>query len=590
MRHPLLAATLAALLAAPVAASAGTHRLPAASSGSTTSEAIAPEPTPLGCPEAPLVLSSGLYAITQTPCSLAGGITLEGDATLLVSGIDFVVDGSIVLRGDAALRISGSVFTIANHFVQEHRIDAHDRATLELTASVLRTNAGTVTTSLSTQYAGHDDSRLVITDSFIEPQRSWLLAAFYDRSALRTVRSTFLPTETYPHDFSTIEIEGGDSHGVWLEFLPGSQAVLEDIPSREAPFDFEFGRDTPGVVGVGWQVSVTNGIAGFVIASFPLSDVTVKDNLGPVVIGYFFQDVAEAQSLVVTPSMRDATLTHQGRILRLENATLEGFGWQLYAGNSSAVTPEPVQVADSVVNEIGALDGAAFEVRSSLIEFAVVAAVGQDSSIAIDRSTLYAHGLLAEKNGRLEIEGSELFGALVQARDDARIVLLNTTLGRNVCHPGCPIPCVAPDGGCNPYNDANVETRFQVDGNGEIVALGLDPIASQIRAGETIAFTGDVLVERAPEQAASFTYDLRYRRIGASASGEVTIAASVPGPLRSATLGTLDTTGLATGRYVATLQLSTAGAPVATVERRFTVVRTGPIPAAPTTAKALRIE
>ena len=426
-------------------------------------------------------------------------------------------------------------------------------------------------TSLPVQYFGYDRSKLRLENVEFSAKRSWVLADFFGSSELRTINSPYIPTETYPHDSSTIWIEGARSdNGVWLEFRPLSKAILERIPEKPNPFNLTLGRGSAEWENVDYQVNVVGGIATFGVISSPRSDVTVRSNGSRLVVGYTFIDVDEPQLLSgVGPGPQNGLYTHQGRTLRLVDAALEGFAWQIYASSRDLAAPQPVRIVDSTINEIGAMANGRFEIESSVLQWALLGALGEGSTVLVKDSTINSQTILAEKNGIVRVESSDIFGSLVQARDSGRILLMNTALHGNVCHPRC-LPVCPPhaDGGCNPFSKPGQAVRFLVGGSALILALRIEPAAGSITRGEVYELRGDLFLESAAD-APEYSYNLLYRRKG---SGVGWIVRGGVGPKRDAPLGSLDTTTLPSGDYIATLELVLDGTVAVSVERPFSVV------------------
>jgi hypothetical protein len=524
---------------------------------------------PFGCPAGPIELLSGTSVQTGA-CTIRGDLTLGGNALLVIDRAHFVLDGNLSLRGDARLVVQASAFTIDQDAVLERRIEARDRARIDFVGSVVSTNRSTPGASFASQYLGYDQSVLRIVNSQILLPDSWLLADLHGNATVHTTQSTNLPSEIYPHDAATVLIEGANAdHRVWLEFVAGAKAVITEIPDAASPFSFAFGRETAGVVNVGYQVKVIGGIATFGLASHPGSDVTLSHNIGPVAIAYFVTDPNATEPLTgFHPGLRNATFTHQGRVLRLVEANLEGFAWQIYAASPGATTPGTVPIADSVLNEIAALGGGRVSVTNSVLQWAVIAALGPRSAIDITGSTINSQSIVAAEDAVIHIDSSDIFGSAVQARDDAVVLLTNTRLGRNVCHALCLPLCPSfANGGCNWFLDSGADMSLEAADRAMIVAAGIDAPAGAISIGANHAFTGDALAIVAPGATASLDYDLRWRNAGTGAGG--VIATNGRGPKRGELLGTLATSGFAAGDYFAILALRIGGAPAVTVVRPF---------------------
>ena len=533
-------------------------------------QTAAADAKPLPCPGAGAAIeaASGNWAL-GSDCT-AGGLKLSGDAQLWVEGPALTVAGNINLQDNAALRIHGGAFTVANHVKLEYRIDAKDKALVEIRDATVSTNAG-VSANLTSNYSGSGDSLLRIENVKIDRLTSWLLANLRDRARLETKNSAHFPNEIYPAGESTIRIEGPRSgHAVWLRFNSGASAVLDALPETH-PFTFSFGRNTAGVTGIGYQVDVVNGNADFPVTSYPGSKVTVQNS--HVGIGYEFSDVTAPETLAgLKGGLQTGIYRNQGRVLDLQNATLPPYGWQVYSSNDGIAPANltPVTVRDSLINEMGASNRGAFEAERVQFAFAAIAAAGPGSRVHIRDSAINSHTIMGNNDGIVKIEDSEIYGSRVQAIAHSRILILNTALRTNEpnakCVPVLPSLDGKPRTRCNPYNPKR-EVEFVTQGEGMICVAGIDPIAAAIRSGERYAFLGDAIVKTIRDT--PFTYNLRYRR--ASGSEFIAIGAGVSGPKRAQPLGELDTAGLAAGDYIVELQLPAPGMDTIAVRRPFTI-------------------
>ena len=108
---------------------------------------------------------------------------------------------------------------------------------------------------------------MYVQNSRILQPDSWLLGDFSGNSKVRLLESDF-PSEIYPHESATVVLEGAASQSrVWLEFLNGEQTSIEGLPNETVAFSWSFGRNTPGVTNVGYQVEVINARPSIGISS-----------------------------------------------------------------------------------------------------------------------------------------------------------------------------------------------------------------------------------------------------------------------------------------------------------------------------------
>jgi hypothetical protein len=533
--------------------------------------------TQLPCPAGSINLQTEIHFINQ-PCDFDGDIVLGGTATLVVLQTTLVVDGDILLSGSARLIVSGAMLTLDNHFVFDHRIESHDNAQIHFINSILKTNASSPGHSLASQYIGRDQSVLVTQSSGVLMPDSWLLGDVRGTAAVHAIGSNF-PSEIYPHERATVILQGPTTTSrVWLEFLSGSESLIEHLPNELAPFDWSFGRNTPGLTNVGYQVEIIGAQPTIGVSSHPGSHVTFRDTDAALAIGYFLSDPASPELISgVGPLSNNVVLDHQGRLFELDNATIFEFAWQIYAANPTAVLVQPVIVYQSIVNEIAAMDRGLVAVDACLMQWAVIAAVGPGSKIEINNSVINSQSIIAATDAIVHIDSSEIFGSLVEATDSASVLFSNVKFSPNICHALCLPACSSaqaggsPESRCNPFNPAGGASVFKAGGRATIAALGLQPIDAPVTKGSVLDLRGDLFLYTGPDATHTYSYTLRYNQIGTTVFP--TIVANAQGPKRGASLGILNTSNLAAGNYQAILELHVDGTLQATVTRPFTLVQ-----------------
>ena len=536
------------------------------------------DPTPLGCPVGKVDLQSGIYFV-NTPCVLKGDVVLGGDATLVVLQTSLVVDGDIALSGNARLVVSNATLSLDNHFVFNHRIESRGHAQIHFIDSALRTNVSSPGHSLASQYIAHDQAVMFVRNSGVLLPDSWLLGELRDDAAVHAVSALNFPSEIYPHDRATVILEGQATNArVWLEFLGGTKTVIDRLPNEKTPFDWSFGRNTPGMTNVGYQVEVLHAIPTVGVASHRGSELTLRNTQAPVAIGYFLYDLDTPQQLSgLGPLSHDILLKHQGRRFELDNANIFEFAWQIYTANPTIAKPEPVIVYRSMVNEIAALERGRIAVNESLLQWAVIAAIGPGSRIEVANSTINSQSIIAAQDGFIHVDGSAIYGSLIEATNDAFILLSNVRFEPNVCHALCLPACASHENGgfegdrCNPFNPAGGASLFTAKDRGVIAALGLRPIEASLTVGTPLDLLGDLFVYVGPEIAHTYTYTLSYKQIGGIVSG--TIVADGRGPVRGGSLGVLNTAGLPVGDYTAIVDLRRDGETIATTTRDFRLAK-----------------
>lgn len=523
-------------------------------------------PTELACPAGQgIELDTGSFQLTG-PCDVEGDLHLSGDARLAVDGFDLSVTGDIVVEGQAVLQLAGGTLTLANEYTQQYRIDASGSAQIILEDASLVTRAEAAVGNISCYYYGRDDSLLRVEDVELDNLSSWLLGDFSGNSRLEAVRTRYVPTEIYPSGAATIRIDGPDStSGVWLLFPPGTEADLDDLPA--APITYSFGRDTPGVQNIDYQVDITDSFVGISVLSGPASTLSIRDNDTPITIGYIFAGVTAPEQLSNLPTGTvTATFANQGRSLSLTNAVLGPIAWQIYIDNTGVDNPALVTLADSTINELAALANGRVLVNRATLQWAVVSAERASSDIEIHDSIINSQLIKAAEDGQVRIFDSSIWGAQVEPSATGRIVLVNTTLNDNRCHPGCSPVCTT-GGVCNPYNPS-ATTTLQPRDSGAILVSRLTPPPATVPVGTSLSITGDVFADSVAPLAA--TYTLAYRR--EPSTDFVPLVVGGQTPRRDQVLGTLNTTSLTPGTYTLALVLNPTGEAPVVATRRFELV------------------
>ena len=228
-----------------------------------------------------------------------------------------------------------------------------------------------------------------------------------------------------------------------------------------------------------------------------------------------------------------------------------------------------------MVNEIGALDRGRVAVDACVLQWAVLAAVGPGSKIDITNSVINSQSIIAATDAVIHIDSSEIFGSLVEATDSATILFSNVRFSQNICHalclPSCGTGLAGGKNVCNPFNAVGEASVFKAGGRATIAALGLQPIEAPVSKGSTLDLRGDLFVYKGPDATQTYAYTLRYKNIDTTSVG--TIVANARGPKRGQSLGILNTSTLAAGRYEAILELHHMdGSLLGTVTRPFTLV------------------
>ncbi|MBM4389730.1 MAG: hypothetical protein FJ090_01300 [Deltaproteobacteria bacterium] len=534
----------------------GSEPKPGADSDPDSGLGTGPAEPPGDCPTDGLEVDEGTLRLVED-CSIQGDVLLSGSARFEVDGADLDLDGDLLLEDDAVFAMSGGTLRFVQQAYFEHEIAASDDARVEWSDLALFTRAIDATGNLTMSYAGHDRSAFELENVELDEQENWLLASLDGEAALEATEAAHVPTEIYPLEQSTVRISGQGSYtGIWLFFVPGSVATLDALPAL--PATWSFGRETEGATGIEYQVDIADAYAGVNVMSLPMSDLTIRDNERDVTIGYYLAEVTTDETIVGLPlGTVTETFSSQGRVLELDNVMLSPVAWQVYVSNSSVADPGVVYISDSTINELGALEEARVEVDASVLQWAVLTTMGQGAEMTVRSSVINSQVVLAAADSRLVVVDSSVWGSLVHAEDEARLVLVGTALRDNVCHDACSPFCVSADV-CNPYNPSATAT-VTADDQGAVIAVRLEDLPGPVSEGDVVDLEGDAFVETADPTLEGAVLTLAWLAEG---SGEpVPIAVTSDPDVRSGLLGQLDTTGMGAGTYTLVAFLEVPGEP-----------------------------
>jgi hypothetical protein len=190
-------------------------------------------------------------------------------------------------------------------------------------------------------------------------------------------------------------------------------------------------------------------------------------------------------------------------------------------------------------------------------------------ALSVSNSQIASQKIIAGDTGRVAIANSTIYGSLLQARGSGLILLTNTQLLRAGDVPS-PAPAGYPALARNPLmTDPSAFPVFLTDtAGGAIVAAAINPFPDPIRAGSTITFRGDAFVQSHVPQC---TFSLSYRAPGAQTFTPITTGAPCPKLARNPgdSLGSLDTTGLTAGTYLAKVEIYINGVLSLAAPREF---------------------
>ena len=440
-------------------------------------------PPAASCPTGGLELLGAQWLVVAGDCTVEGDILLRGSSVLIVTDSTFLVRGNIAGFDQATLHVQRSDFTVDNRFNGEWTIEMSGGSVLSFSETVLRTSLGTGRSYFMT-YHGQDSSELHVNGSSVATANSWLLGRFTDQAFLRTADSTEFPSEVFPLDQSTVRVESGSRTSVWLSFHAGSGGLLVLPDQTAGPYSFSFGRDTPNMVGIDFDVRITDSRVRLGVISEPLSHVGIigrgrgAPGWGELTIGYNMPGVRAPEVVAgLRPGYQMYTrLTHQSRTLILYNVDIDPVGWSVWVSGSSA----PVTVRDSIVNEVAAFPGGKVQVEGSILQWAVLGSTGQGSTLSVRNSHVYSQVIHSQGDGRIDLVDSVVHGSPFEALDDSRIQVT----GGLLLESGTAEPCDTTSGLttsgvplCSPFLAPGQLPTVFTDGNGQVTMDGPAPPA-----------------------------------------------------------------------------------------------------------------
>ena len=433
------------------------------------------QPPITGCPQDGVVLQGTEVRLIEGDCEISGDISMSGQSVIGVRNARLVVRGSIRLIDDASLFVEDSTLIVDNEFSMQREILAQGRSRVSFTRTVFETSVGN-SGSTYMAYVGKDDSILEVTQSRPASPSSWLLARMEGHSQVFTEAAYQLPSEIIIFESATIEIGPDSRTAVWFTFLPRSKAVLNLPDQTSGKYSFEFGRDTPGVENVKYQMRIIDATVRLHMMSSPRSDVVVHGRgeglpgAGEISVGYYvwlnFRPVTITGLRPGFAAYRK--LTDQRRNLELINVEIDPVGWNVYSVWSFA----PVIVTDSIVNEIAAYSLGRVEVRNSILQFAVAGSVGSGGSMVVRDSHIFSQTVQTGGTSTTEIIDSVIHGSVLEATGSATLRVNGGFLVPNGPDSSCDFTTALSEVGvprCNPFLAAGALPVVNTSGAGQVI-------------------------------------------------------------------------------------------------------------------------
>lgn len=358
-------------------------------------------------------------------------LTVKGNAILTIDYTatpenSFVVKGNVLLQDNAQLIILGNknlmndAFVIANEFSSQYTLTTKDNSLIKLENIGLRTQTGTVAEkgNIYMSYDALDNSSMIIDGAKLDNESSWLLGNFRNKSKLAITNSVYIPTEIYLNDSCSVSINGADTQtGLWMALTSGAHTVqLPNVSTNS--WSWTAGKNLGA--GVNWSLSVINSHPGLGVQLFPNASASITGNNvapGEVAISYFVSNNNE--------TINDLKIGLQNGIivpnrLSLTNVRLGPIAWQIYSLTSASLT-----INNSTINEIGIVGDGNVTVNNSLLQLAVLACYGQNSSLTVNNSDVWNQSIETNSNGKITFTNCDIYGSQFVTRSAQSAIAIN---------------------------------------------------------------------------------------------------------------------------------------------------------------------
>lgn len=344
-------------------------------------------------------------------------LTVKGNAILTIDYTStavntFVVKGNVLLQDAGQLIVRGNKslmndgFIIANEFSSQYTIKTTNNSVIKLENIGMRTQTGTAAEkgSIYMSYDALDNSSMIIDGAKLDNESSWLLGNFRNKSKLEISNSVYIPTEIYLNDSCSVSINGADTKtGLWMALSSGSHNI--QLPNVSAS-SWSWSAGSNLGLGVHWSLSVVNSDPGLGVQLFPNATANITGHgvaPGELVISYFVSSNNEIlENLHV--GLQDGIIVPNR--LTLNNVHLGPISWQIYSLTSASLI-----INNSTINEIGIVGNGSVTVNNSLLQLAVLACYGQNSSLTVNNSDVWNQSIETDSNGQITLKDCNVYGS-----------------------------------------------------------------------------------------------------------------------------------------------------------------------------------
>lgn len=385
---------------------------------------------------------SGPYTATGNvqingSCVITGNLTLADGATLNVdlsgaSADTFVVQGNILLQGNAILWVHGAPglsndqFIVSNSYSTQRTITTRDSSHIHLEYIDFRTQEGVLNnaSSIYMNYDAMDRSVLFVNKCSLDPAKAWLLFNVKNKSTLLGYETRHLPTEIYLQDSGQVALHGGNTNvGLWLT-LESIDDTLNLPSDQSQPFSWKIGRGAGGL-NTRWYLEMDTVQSGIGVQVMPSAKITINGSgfpaTGELKVALLFANGTDTlKNLSVGLQNRIVTNGLYGRVT-LNNVNLGPIAWQVYA-----LMNENLYIKKSIVNEIGIAGPSTIVVDSSLLQLAVLAAVGAGGSkLVMNNSEIWNQSITAANNSTITLNNCTVTGSTFSTVDVLSKITVN---------------------------------------------------------------------------------------------------------------------------------------------------------------------
>ncbi len=384
----------------------------------------------------------GAYTVTgnktiTSSCIITGDLTILNGGTLNVdltnaTADTFVVRGNILLQGNALLWIhstAGSTndqFVVSSRYKGQRTITTNDSSKVQLEYVEFSAQESSMPSpsSLDVNYNATGHSIFYVNRCWLNTKTSWILCNMKNKSSLFGYEPNEVPTEIYLQDTAQVALHGANTKaGIWLNFQSVT-ATLNLPPDQSKPYTWKIGRGFGGLT-TPWYFETDTAMVGLGAQIYPTSKVTMNGTglpaTGELKIALNFANGTDTIKNLKVGLQNTTVANSPNGWVKLNNVNLGPIAWQLYA-----LQNENLFIKKSIVNEIGIGGPSTVTVDSSLLQFAVLAAVGVGgSTMTINNSEIWNQSITAANNSKVILNNCKVTGSIFNTTDALSRITVN---------------------------------------------------------------------------------------------------------------------------------------------------------------------